>query len=49
MGRSGWTATKFGKPPIRTTGVKSLIGSYGTFLNRPLAAEWVELVVNSSV
>jgi hypothetical protein len=38
-GNDGLTATKDGKLPMRAIGVKSLIGSYGTLLNRPFAAE----------
>ena len=34
---------------MRTTGVKSLIGSYGTVLYKPFAAECVEFVVSNSV
>src|SRR3982074_2894266 len=48
-GIDGLTATKDGKLPMRAIGVKSLIGSYGTLLNRPFAAAGVGLVVKKSV
>src|SRR6266851_1221927 len=49
IGSPGYTAISEGKLPMRATGVKSLIGSYGTVLNSAGAAEWVELVVINSV